>query len=348
MEGGPAGARNGGDEVLAALGVHRLALPIPFAQAGGPGNAYLIDDGGGSVTLWDSGLSTDECRAALEQGFARAGRRIEEVSRVLVSHGHVDHFGLARMVSERSGAKVLVHRDDWNKVLEGRNRAPRADDLLNLGVPAEHAARIGQLHGHTSALAQRLSSVEPLEPGTRFTFARFEAEVLHFPGHTPGLVCLHDAAHRALFTDDHLLATVSPNPLLEPPDEQGRRTHRALSAYLASVRRLHAMDLDWLMPGHGEPFQGHRAIIDSLLRFYTRRQDKIARALESGPRSAYELVSQVFTEEGGLQLFLMLSEIVGNLEVLEDQGRAERVADAVPWRWRLTSLRGLPSKADRA
>jgi glyoxylase-like metal-dependent hydrolase (beta-lactamase superfamily II) len=329
--------RSEGDSILATLGVRRLPLPIPFQQAGGPINAYLIDNADGSLTLWDTGLSTDECRAALEQGFKDAGRRVEEVSRILVSHGHVDHFGLAREVSERSGAKVLVHRADWNKVLLGRNRAPAGDELKTLGVPDELVAQIARMHSKTSSFAQLLDSVEPLEPGTRFSFARFEGEILHFPGHTPGLVCLHDAAHRVLFTDDHLLPRVSPNPLLEPPDKDGKSPHRALAAYLASAKKLYAMELDWLLPGHGEPFQNHRALLDSLFRFYDRRQEKLARALAGGPKTAYGLIADLFSEAGVMQMFLMLSEVVGNLEVLEDQGRVVREPGSSPWRFRLVA-----------
>ncbi len=327
--------RSEGDEILSALGVSRLALPIPFTQAGGPVNAYLVENGDGTVTLYDCGLNTPECVQALEQGVAEAGHRLEDVSRILVSHGHVDHYGLAQLVRRRSGAEVFLHRRDWNKALAGRSVARMEAYFHKLGVPAEALGHIGSMYVRTEALALKLEAAEPLEPGARFRFARFEGEILHFPGHTPGLVCLHAPERRILFSDDHLLARVSPNPLLELGEDGEEGAHQALVAYLDSARRLYRMDLEWLAPGHGEPFQGHRATLDGLFAFYERRQDKLAAALAARPKTAYELVSDVFGEAGSHQLFLMLSEVVGNLEVLEGQGRARKDPAEVPWRYRL-------------
>lgn len=332
----PVLGRSEGDAVLATLGARRLALPVPFAAAGGPVNAYLLDDPDGSLTLLDTGVRSDLSLAALEQGFAEAGRRVEEVARVLVSHGHVDHFGLARWVQERSGARVFVHPADWNKVLVGRGLAPMRDYFARLGMPEAIVEGIARQYVKTEDYGARLDEVEPLEHGQRLRFARFEGEILHFPGHTPGLVCLHVPERRILFTDDHLLARVSPNPLLELGEGGEEGAHKALVAYLASARRLHDMDLDWLMPGHGEPFRGHRRTLESLFGFYERRQRRIVEALRAEPKTAYALVADVFGEAGVLQMFLMLSEIVGNLEVLEEQGRVARELVSGQYLWRAT------------
>ncbi len=326
-----------GDAFLAGLGVVRLAIPIPFVEAGGPVNVYLIENPDGTLTLFDSGLGTDEARSALEAGFAEAGRRIEEVRRIILSHGHVDHYGSARWIAARSGAQVLIHPADAAKVAERRaDHAPAMREyLLRLGVPGELIGDMLFLHEKTERFAEKLDAVEPLQVGARFTFKHFEAEVLHMPGHTPGLVCLHDAAHKLLFTDDHLLARVSPNPLIELGPHGEADKFRALEAYFASAQKVRDMDLDWIAPGHGAPFQGHRATLDSLLKFYDKRQAKICGALATSPRSAYELVHDVFGRAGALQLFLMLSEILGNLEVLETRGQIRRRPGELPYRYEL-------------
>src|SRR5215208_6122881 len=94
---------------LADLGVHRIPVPIPFPQAGGPVNVYLVEEAGGGLLMWDAGLGTHEAQAVLEDGFRRLGRRFADVSRILVSHGHVDHAGAARFVQERHGGDLPVH-----------------------------------------------------------------------------------------------------------------------------------------------------------------------------------------------------------------------------------------------
>ena len=178
--------------------------------------------------------------------------------------------------------------------------------------------------GATGRYAQPLASVEHLSDGQRFQFARFNAEILHMPGHTPGLVCLYDREHRILFADDHLLARVSPNPLLELGPNGEEDKFRSLSTYLASARKVRELAVDWVLPGHGPPFQDHRALIDSLFGFYDQRQAKIISALRQGPKTAVELIPVLFPRSRPGETYLMLSEVVGNLEVLEEQGRVSR------------------------
>jgi glyoxylase-like metal-dependent hydrolase (beta-lactamase superfamily II) len=91
---------------LPALGVHRIPIPVPFPQAGGPVNVYAVEERDGGLLLFDSGLGTPEAHAALEEGFRRLGRRFDEVRRIVVSHAHVDHYGAARFVEERAGREL--------------------------------------------------------------------------------------------------------------------------------------------------------------------------------------------------------------------------------------------------
>ncbi len=108
------------EAALAAVGVHRLPIPIPFTAAGGPVNVYAIEEASGGLLLFDAGLGTPEAQAALEAGLRALGRGLDEVTRIVVSHGHVDHYGAARFVQERHGGAlpVFVHEGDEGKVSE--------------------------------------------------------------------------------------------------------------------------------------------------------------------------------------------------------------------------------------
>src|SRR5206468_8238772 len=90
---------------LRSLGVHRIAVPVPFADAGGPVNVYAIENAAaeGGYTLFDSGVLTGEGEAALREGLRAAAIPISSIKRIVVSHGHVDHFGQAQKLSEESG-----------------------------------------------------------------------------------------------------------------------------------------------------------------------------------------------------------------------------------------------------
>jgi len=326
-----------GDAVLRALGIHRLPMPVPFADAGGPVNAYAIEDGRGGVLFFDSGIGTAEGVAALHAGVAAARLDLRRCTQVIVSHGHVDHFGNAQLISELSGAPVRLHPGDAEKLV-GEDvwdaREPvYAAFLRRQGVPTDQLPRLVAIGRHSGKYSRRVdpARVKPLTEGEQVRAGKLKLDVLHLPGHTPGLVCLWDAEHRLLFADDHLLARTSPNPFLELIDE--RTTRRALVQYLHSIARVRALDVEWVLPGHGAPFQGHRAAIDSLLRFHDRRQEKLLEALASGPRTSVELSLALFGPQEGARLYLTLSEVVGNLEVLEAAGRVRPVPGERLDRW---------------
>lgn len=319
----------GGDAAIAALGVYRIPIPIPFPQAGGPVNVVAVEEEGGGIALFDAGLGTPEAEAALRAGLAARGFSFADVRRLFVTHGHVDHFGLAEAIREASGARVFVHAADRWKVAgppTWAERAPRTRAFLeSAGADAaavEVMLRVGE--SQEQRFARRLpETVGALREGLRISFAKCEAEILHMPGHTPGLVCARlaprGAGPRVLVADDHLLEKVSPNPILEILADGTR--FRALPAYFASLARVERMEFDWVIPGHGAPFPQHRAVIASLRAFYARRMDKVLAQIPDAGATPVELVRAVFPQARPFDLFLMIGEILGNLDLLEDEGR---------------------------
>lgn len=325
---------------LADLGVHRVAVPVPFPQAGGPVNLYLVEDAGGGVLLFDAGLGSDEGMAAVEEGFRRLGRRFDEVTRIVISHGHVDHFGAARWIQERAGGAppVFAHPADQPKITEAGPRwkelAPRYGAyLVRLGVPAEVLLAIAQEGARSHGFSRRLPSVHDLGEGETLRTRHLALEILHMPGHTPGLLCAHDRERRIILSDDHLLEKVSPNPLIELGPDGEPADFRPLVAYLASIRRMRALEVDLVLPGHGPPFADHRAVIDRLLGFYEKRQARVLELVGDGAPTVYEVALALFPRARPNDVFLTISETIANLEVLEDLGVIRR-ADDRPVRFR--------------
>ena len=313
--------------LLARLGVHRIPVPVPFPEAGGPANVYVIEERDGGVALFDAGIGTAEGREALERGFERLQLSLGDIRRIFISHGHIDHYGYARAAQEASGAPVFAHVRDHDK-LTGRDRSRQRLELYELylqrlGAPIQLLEHV-KVHFHdTRRMARPLDQVEPLGDGERLQFQGFEAQVLHLPGHTPGLVCLWAEAAGVLFSDDHLLEHISPNPLLDlegHPEPQ----HKALLEYIRSAGRVRALPAQLVAPGHSEPFAGHVGIIDRLLGFYRKRQDKLLALVRGAPQTPAALVPQIFPNVREHHLSLTLSEVMGNLEVLEAEGRIAR------------------------
>ena len=325
------------DERLSALGVYRIAVPVPFAAAGGPANVYAFLQADHRLTLFDAGIKSADGEKALRDGLAAHGFAFRDVARIVISHGHIDHFGGARLIQRESGCTVEVHPLDREKVLEAsrhyRGDIHYAQYLGRLGLTTEQISTIQVGGDFTQTFADGLEDVGELKDGERLAFARCEVELLHLPGHTPGLVCLWDEAHRVLYADDHLLQKVSPNPLLELGPHGEDDKFRSLVTYLQSVRRAQRLPAELICPGHGEPFAGHGALIDGLLHFYDVRQERLVELLTAGEKSVIELVQLIFGRVRRSQLYLQLSEVVGNLEVLEEQGRVRRHFDGQVYRY---------------
>ena len=323
------------DSTLTALGIHRLEIPEPFIEAGGPANVYVLEDADGRYSLFDTGIGTPEGITALRAGAAQRGLDLKKISRIVVSHGHLDHFGNAQMLSEESGARIFIHEADVAKITGDARfsallRKHRAY-FVRLGVPQE---TLDQMQAGADRQPNLVKHVErarlgPLHEGDVLQFKQFEVVVKHLPGHTPGLVCLYAERQRLFFADDHVLARVSPNPLLDLSQGEGATKFRALSRYLEGAKWVRDLELDAVLPGHGPAFRGHRELLDGLFAFYELRQGKLLARLQQEPASIFELLPALFPRRDIARLVLMLSEVLANIEVLEDQGRVTALAGEI-------------------
>jgi glyoxylase-like metal-dependent hydrolase (beta-lactamase superfamily II) len=326
-----------GDQAVRSLGIVRLAFPLPIAASGGEVNVYLIDNADGSLTMFDTGLGTESAAQALQASLAAVGRRLEDVQRIIISHGHPDHFGGARRIRDLTKAPVFVHPRDAAKILVAgvdlQGGAALGRYLQQLGAPADILVRIGERYKNIERAAPRLEDATSLEDGAQLEFRAFGATVVNTPGHTPGHIVLHAPGPRIVLGADHLLGRISPCPLIELGPGEGEKSHRALVRYFDSLRLLEDMDLDWVLPGHGEPFTDHRRVIASLRGFYQKRQGRLLGQIQVAPRTPYELAITEFGSGRDDELFLIMSEIIGNLEMLEDQGAVQAVAGSTPQRY---------------
>lgn len=312
-------------------------MPLPWL---GPLSAFLIENRDGSLTLFDTGLGSRTGVQGLFDAIEHAGRRIEEVTRILVSHAHVDHYGAARPLVERSGARVVMHRFDAPKLLATTDMAERNARYLEryrrCGVPAREAERVVQDFNRMEKAGIRLDPgmIDFVEDGHIFEFARCAVTALQTPGHSRGMLTLHIPEARILLSSDLLLQVTSPNPALDV-GQDAEPDPRSLVDYLASLRRIESLGpIDWAFPAHGEPFRDIGETIASLRRGFERRQARIDTALRTGESTAYDLIPAVFARHRDGDTFFTLSEVEGALEVMEAEGRAARREAAGVEVWR--------------
>jgi glyoxylase-like metal-dependent hydrolase (beta-lactamase superfamily II) len=161
-----------------------------------------------------------------------------------------------------------------------------------------------------------------LADGEQLEFAGRSLEVLFRPGHSPTDTVFHDRERRLLIGGDHLLATISSNPLISRPigADHGER-RRALIEYIESLRATREMDLGLVLPGHGDPIDDHRDLIDRRLTLHARRADKIHGLIADRPRSAHDVAQALWGNIAVTQAFLTLSEVLGHTDILLAEGR---------------------------
>jgi glyoxylase-like metal-dependent hydrolase (beta-lactamase superfamily II) len=304
--------------------------PLPYVLA----YAFAVGDG---VVLVDPGWNAPEALAALSEGLAVAGARLEDVRGVLVTHIHPDHYGLAARVREVSGAWVGLHPADAALVPD---RYRDVEDLLarisgwvaQTGAPA---VDLPELRDASMALRRFVVAGQPdvlVADGDRPELPGWRLRAVHTPGHTPGHLCFVEERTGVVLTGDHVLPTISPNISRHPqagPDP--------LADYLASLERLRPHGDALVLPGHQHRFRGLAGRVDELLAHHEERLDEAQAAVAAGASTIWEVATRLgwsrpWAEITGIMRRAALGETAAHLTHLERRGRLELVGDT-PLRW---------------
>src|SRR6266498_1720862 len=206
----------------------RIVVPTPYAV--GPANVYVFT--ADPVTLFDCGPNTPATENALLLGLAAIGVAPEQVARIVISHGHPDHYGMAPRLRQIAGAQILVGERDLRTLADGSMLVATGRLLLQAGMPMEELVDMGERERKLGDLRPDVEGAEGIADGDRLGFDGFELEVLHLPGHTAGHICLYHRSSGVLFSGDTLLLDISPNPLLEPDPIDPSERRRSLVEYL--------------------------------------------------------------------------------------------------------------------
>jgi glyoxylase-like metal-dependent hydrolase (beta-lactamase superfamily II) len=312
--------------------VHRLAIPTPFAV--GRVNVYLIEDQ--PLTLVDAGPNSGSSLDELQRGLAGLGHTIEDLELVILTHQHIDHLGLVDIVASHSGAEVAAI-DAAVPFVEGYQEEAAAEDdfarmvMLRHGITEEVVNALQSVSRAFRAWGARADVSRVLRDGERVELRDRTLEVCFRPGHSPSDTVFYDAERRMLLSADHLLQHISSNPLItRPRTGEGRLAGgegrpQSLVTYLESLAKTREMDVDLVLPGHGDPIDGHRALIDERFRLHKRRAEKLYALIEERPRSAYELAQALWGNIAVTQAYLTLSEVLGHTDILLNAGRVREV-----------------------
>ena len=310
----------------AEQGIHRIAVPTPFAV--GRVNVYLIDDR--PLTLVDAGPNSATSLDELQRGVEALGHRLEDVELVILTHQHIDHLGLVGSVASRSGAEVAAidvavpYVASFHEEFEAEGEFARRI-MLRHGVPEDVATALQAVSRPFAGWGAPVEVTRPLSDGEAIELRDRRLQALLRPGHSPSDTVFLDPERRTLLAADHLLKLISSNPLITRPRVLGAPRPQALVAYLESLARTRELDLELVLPGHGDPITDHRALIDERLRMHARRAEKLFGLIAERPRTAHELAQALWGDIAVTQAYLTLSEVLGHTDLLLNEGRVREI-----------------------
>jgi len=321
--------------------VHCIAIPTPFPV--GPVNTYLAE--GDRLALVDTGPRYDPARQALKDGLTERGYRPTDLRRILLTHTHADHCGLAAELARISGAEVWTHATNVSRLTEdGSAVGEMRRDVRHLisyakmmrwsGVPLPLMIELARTRRGMGQYTEPLNPDRTLSDGDVIRLGTDDWRVLHTPGHTGGLICLYQPDRQLLISSDHLLRDISSNPIVDPPGPGETEPSRRLVQYMEQLRRVAELDVALALPGHGPPITDHRALIQQRLSFHEERADRVRKVLDGRVLTAHQLAGELFPALDAINTFLAISEVIGHLQWLETEGEVSQSRRRGVARWR--------------
>lgn len=296
----------------------------------------------------DTGPIDAPTLTALREQLAARGLTFQDIERIVITHAHIDHFGLAGHIVAESGARVLSHaRNRWWLTDFEREWERRYDfyhdTFTRSGAPRACADAVIQGMRQIKRYAASIPADHfvPLADGDTIALGGDAWRVLFAPGHASGLICLYESRARTLISSDHLLRDITSNPVLEPPVRGEMERPRALVQYLASLEKTARLDVRLALPAHGDPIYDVRALVDARFAFHRSRLAHIEQQLECCAQTPFEICNLLFPDLKSIDVFLGLSEVIAHLDVLEAEGRVR--VDTRDGLLRYIPTRGQPS-----
>ncbi|HKP71242.1 MAG TPA: MBL fold metallo-hydrolase [Pyrinomonadaceae bacterium] len=299
-----------------------LSIPTPFYV--GDVNVYLIK--ADPLTLIDVGPKTKEANDALRAKLGEHGVKVSDIRRIVLTHAHEDHCGLAASVrDEAKDAEILVH--DWETGhLFGRlARDEHRNLLLRSGVPENVLEEMRGLYEEISLLTDSLGEgdFKPLRDDAELEFENGTLRVLHTPGHTPGSCSFVREANRTVICGDCVLKRITPNPILSPDPIDPSKRFPSLAEYMVSLARLRELRPTLAYGGHGEPVSDFEEIFNRYVRAIDDRQKRVISRVTSSGVTAFEVAQDLFPNsfDADVHRFLAISEAVAHLDYAESEGK---------------------------
>lgn len=317
-----------GELTEVAPGVFWLRMPLPFQLD--HINLWLLRDGDAWVVV-DTGFPEDHVRESWSLILERLGG---PVSKLIVTHFHPDHLGLASWLMEKTGASLWMSTGEfltahvvWNEV-GGHGARFMVEQFRQHGLDAEHLAKFEKRgSGYRKAVPALPDYYHRLMAGDSVVIGGRSWQVMIGHGHAPEHVALYCAELGVLISGDMLLPRISTNISVFAATPEADALRWYLESLDVMAQEIPAETL--VLPSHGLPFTGVQERVGDLHAHHEERLRALETSCEQAPKSAAELLDTLFNRQLDThQTMFAMGEAIAHLNYLEQAGRLSRHCDA--------------------
>ncbi len=303
-------------------------IEVPVGGSVAPVNAYILV--GSPTTIVDPGPDTEHAYAALRDGLATAGLSISSLEQIVITHGHVDHAGVAGRLNAESGARVLVHPSAVSDLADFESAWKRRTEVvLRAASAADAPPEVRDAFLDIARIRRRLfgidvpaDSIVPLADGTRIRAGAKVWSAVHTPGHSRDHIALTDMGTEVIVGD--LLIRGAPTmPALETRHAAGA-SPGTLEALFGSWHSLGRLRAERAWPGHGPPIRAPRVLLARRIAALRTALRETRLELQSSDLSPWEVAMKTGLSPSPERLLGTLAHIFSRLEWLHERGLVSR------------------------
>jgi glyoxylase-like metal-dependent hydrolase (beta-lactamase superfamily II) len=311
-----------------APGIFRLVLPLPF-----PGlhhvNAYLLA-GNERDTLVDCGIFNlepdgDHGWDDLVKAIESADSAVDRIERLVITHPHIDHYGMAARLVEETGCQLWMHERSIEELELYRNPEKTVhkvkEMLADHGVGSEAIDELSAFEDWRGFISGIVEPTHPVKGGETFKVGAREWTIVYTPGHSESHICLWNESERILISGDHLLPSITPHI-----DFRRGESRDPLGEFLESLEKIEDLNPALVLPGHGRPFEDGAERARAVARHHDRRLGSILQVIRREPHTASDITDEIFgTSLLNFERRMALGEALAHLAYLVESGDIEGV-----------------------